>query len=173
MQSTLELLNIYTAKARKIKAKDIKRPIVDGYYHITKLIKLEIHENWINWQVCADWIPLEHSTESNDCISVQVHLGGLFNTFSDGPKEVNPEMLTGAVIKVAKVTVFKYEWQEKEKSSLGADWSIEDLGEKESVNTKGSSTSIPVKEFNIEEVDSYEVVKDDNIIQDLLNSKPF
>lgn len=169
----LELIQLYTAKCNKIKAEGIKRPLVDGYYHITESIDLQMNMNWTNWIISATWIPLDHSPENQDCINVKVHLGGLFNSFSDGPKEIHPQMLMGAVIKISKVTVFKYEWESKTKSSLGVDWSIESLAEEEGVDTKDVSTSPLIKEVNVDEFDSYEVVNDEMILQDILDSKPF
>lgn len=163
----LELLNLYSAKTRKIKESNIKYPIVEGYYNITKTNKLTFHDNWVEWEVFADWLPLEPSDEGENFINVRLHLGNLFNSFSCGPKEINPEMLTGAIIKVEKVTVFKYDWQGAQKMSLGADWSIEGFQE------------VTIEEPPCEPVDlqdetvTYTKSTDDKQINDILNSKPY
>jgi len=163
----LQLLDIYRTKCAKIKKCNIKYPIVEGYYYITKTNKLTFHDNWVEWEVCAEWLPLDLSVEGENYISVRLHLGNLFNSFSCGPKEINPEMLTGAIIKVETVTVFKYEWQGTEKSALGAEWSIEGFQELTSEQPSCEPVEPPQ-----DDTATYTVVTDEKVVEDILNSKP-
>ncbi|MDQ8005498.1 MAG: hypothetical protein REI64_11915 [Pedobacter sp.] len=188
--SKLDFLSLYTEKCRKIKKYGVKRPLVEGYYCITELIDVEFHANWLRFMVSADWVPLDVSPDSEDEINIILDLGVLFNNFSDGPKEINPKTLNGAVIKVSEVKLLEGEYEGVTKFSLSAVWTIETLGS--TISTKAVDPTIQnavntsdheiAEKFTLEkaanpsffkaEYDDYKAVEDQQVKKDILNSKP-
>ena len=120
MFTKLELVAEY---AKRIKELGHPNAIATGIFRVENILVSDATKNTIIVKVTASWHPTDKQLKHSSYL-IDIPLNALFSRQSCGPKEISPNELVGAIIEVTNVSLHQYEWDNKQQTSVKADWHI-------------------------------------------------